>query len=70
MPFFRRRSNGFQVVIDRHLIENAWVIFCLIDDEIVGLAASTLNEAIDSLTASPLRAMCASATTIVRNGNY
>lgn len=47
MPFFRRHSNGFQVVIDRHLIENAWVICCLIDEEIVGLTASTLNEAID-----------------------
>ena len=47
MPFFRRHSNGFQVVIDRHLIENAWVICCLIDEEIVGLTASTLNEAKD-----------------------
>ena len=47
MPFFRRHFNGFQVVIDRHLIENAWVICCLIDEEIVGLTASTLNEAKD-----------------------
>lgn len=47
MPFFRRHSNGFQVVIDRHLIEDGWVICCLIDEGILGLSASTLDEAKD-----------------------
>jgi hypothetical protein len=47
MPFLRRHCNGFQVVIDRHLIQDGWVIYCLVDEEIVGLAASTLDEAKD-----------------------
>ena len=47
MAFFRRHSNGFQVVIDRHLIEKGWVICCFINEEIVGLWASTLDEAKD-----------------------
>ena len=45
MPFLRRHSNGFQVVIDRHLIEEGWVIYCLVDEEILGLTAQTLAEA-------------------------
>jgi hypothetical protein len=47
MPFFRRHSNGFQVVIDRHLLEGGWVICCLVDEQFIGLRASTLDEAKD-----------------------
>ena len=45
MPFLRRHSNGFQVVIDRH--EGCWVVYTIVDDEIVALTAPSLGEAKD-----------------------
>jgi hypothetical protein len=55
MPFLRRHSNGFQVVIDRHPTEQGcWAVYTVVDDEIVELTASSLCEAkgiADSLAA-------------------
>ena len=47
MPYLRRHCNGFQVVVDRHLIEDGWVVYCLVDEGIIGLTASSLDEAKD-----------------------
>jgi len=47
MPFLRRHSNGFQVVIDRQSTAHGylWVVYSLVEDDLVGLTASSLNEA-------------------------
>ena len=45
MPFLRRHSNGFQVVIDHH--PEGWAIYSLANEEILGLTAQTLSEAKD-----------------------
>ena len=34
MPFLRRHSNGFQVVIDHH--PEGWAIYSLANEEILG----------------------------------
>jgi hypothetical protein len=50
MPFTRRHSNGFHVVIDHHPdIAGSWAIYTLADegDGFVELTASTLREAKD-----------------------
>jgi len=47
MPFLRRHSNGFQVVIDRQSTAHGylWLVYSLVEDDLVGLTASSLNEA-------------------------
>ena len=47
MPFLRRHSNGFQVVIDRQSTAHGylWVVYSVVEDDLVGLTASSLNEA-------------------------
>jgi hypothetical protein len=49
MAFLRRHSNGFQVVIDRHSTAEGyfWVVYSLVEDGFVGLAAPSLSEAKD-----------------------
>ena len=53
MPFLRRHSNGFQVVLDRHPTEDGWwAIYTVVDEEIVELIAPSVGEAKGSLIAS------------------
>ena len=49
MPFLRRHSNGFQVVIDRQSTAHGylWVVYSVVEDGLIGLTASSLNEARD-----------------------
>ena len=47
MPFLRRHSNGFQVVIDRQSTAHGylWVVCSVVEDGLVGLTVSSLSEA-------------------------
>ena len=78
MPFLRRHSNGFQVVIGRQSTAHGylWVVYSLVEDDLVGLTASSLNEArgiADSLAVVSHVAECNDACNdweLLKRGNH
>jgi hypothetical protein len=48
MAFLRRHHNGFQVIINRQTTQKGfmWVVSTIVEEQIVNLTASSLNDAL------------------------
>ena len=78
MAFLRRHHNGFQVIINHELRAEGyvWVVYSVVEDDLIGLTAPSLNEAkgiADSLAVVSHVADCNDACNdweLLKKGNH